>query len=90
MCTEHKLYPRQLGWERGGDSSRAAAREAQPTAHLCTHRFGPRQSEIKLGFTDIGRLNCEVKLTSFAASRLSEAEQVGGLTEGMGHRARAT
>ncbi|KAG2483161.1 hypothetical protein HYH03_017953 [Edaphochlamys debaryana] len=37
--------------------------------------FGPRQSEVKLGFTDTGRLNCEVRYTSFAAARASKAEQ---------------
>ncbi|KAG2423508.1 hypothetical protein HXX76_015256 [Chlamydomonas incerta] len=36
--------------------------------------FGPRQSEVKLGFSDTGRLNCEVRFTSFAAARLNKAE----------------
>ncbi|PNW69904.1 hypothetical protein CHLRE_17g697624v5 [Chlamydomonas reinhardtii] len=36
--------------------------------------FGPRQSEVKLGFTDTGRLNCEVRFTSFAAARLNKTE----------------
>ncbi|KAG2431358.1 hypothetical protein HYH02_013347 [Chlamydomonas schloesseri] len=36
--------------------------------------FGPRQSEVKLGFTDTGRLNCEVRFTTFAAARLNKAE----------------
>eukprot|EP00983_Pelagomonas_calceolata_P062035 1147111-Pelagomonas_calceolata.AAC.4 len=29
--------------------------------------FGPRQEERKFGFSETGRLNCEVRLTSFAA-----------------------
>ncbi|EFJ49848.1 hypothetical protein VOLCADRAFT_89262 [Volvox carteri f. nagariensis] len=37
--------------------------------------FGPRQSEVKLGFTDTGRLNCEVRLTSFASHKLAKSGQ---------------
>ncbi|GIL61021.1 hypothetical protein Vafri_15395 [Volvox africanus] len=37
--------------------------------------FGPRQSEVKLGFTDRGRVNCEVRFTSFSAHKLAKSGQ---------------
>ncbi|GLC36045.1 hypothetical protein PLESTB_000532000 [Pleodorina starrii] len=45
------------------------------TSKIMVGVFGPRQSEVKLGFTDTGRLNCEVRLTSFAAHKLAKAGQ---------------
>mmetsp|Transcript_34263 Transcript_34263/g.61816 ORF Transcript_34263/g.61816 Transcript_34263/m.61816 type:complete len:230 (-) Transcript_34263:194-883(-) len=38
--------------------------------------LGPRQAERKAGFTEKGRLNCEVKLTSFATAKQERQEQI--------------
>jgi len=46
--------------------------------------YGPRQSERKFGFTDSGRLTCEVSYTSWArkASDSTRQKQVGGRGHG--------
>ncbi|KAL6756474.1 ribosomal protein S5 domain 2-type protein [Haematococcus lacustris] len=37
--------------------------------------FGPRQSDRKLGFSDSGRLQCEVRFTSFAGGSATQTHQ---------------
>lgn len=39
-------------------------------------RYGPRQSEQKFGFSETGRLQCDVRLSSFAAQGMSKLQQV--------------
>lgn len=41
--------------------------------------YGPRPTDLRMGFSDTGRLNCEVKLTTFASATLSKTEQVSQL-----------
>ena len=40
--------------------------------------YGPRQSERKFGFSETGRLQCDVRLSSFAAQGLNKLQQVWG------------
>ncbi len=41
---------------------------------LC--RYGPRESKKAQAFSDIGRLNCDVKFASFSTSVRGKASQV--------------
>ncbi len=38
-------------------------------------RYGPRQAERKFGFSETGRLQCDVRMTSFASQGLSKQQQ---------------
>ena len=40
--------------------------------------YGPRQSERKFGFSETGRLQCDVRLSSFAAQGMNKLQQVWG------------
>ena len=43
-------------------------------------RFGPRQSDVKFGFSEQGRLLCEVRCTVFAGASSNKQEQVRAST----------
>lgn len=44
-------------------------------------RFGPRESKKAEVFSDIGRLNCDVKFASFATSVRGRASQVDSILQ---------
>ena len=44
--------------------------------HMCVCRYGPRQSERKFGFSDRGRLVCEVNYVSLAQTARGKQAQV--------------
>ncbi|PNH05619.1 Endoglucanase D [Tetrabaena socialis] len=75
---QNNLTVRMTGIRGWVDELRVSSvvRPSQAPLGALLSAFGPRQSEVKLGFTDTGRLNCEVRLTSFAAHKLSKAEQL--------------
>lgn len=69
--------PSLLAWP---DARPCSTPPASPPALTHARSFGPRQEERKFGFSDTGRLNCEVRLTSFAAGvGLGRQAQVGGV-----------
>jgi len=52
-----------------------------PVTPPCCVRYGPRQSERKHGFSDSGRINCEVTFTSWAR-RMSDRTRQLQVTSG--------
>jgi hypothetical protein len=46
--------------------------------------YGPRQSERKVGFSEQGRINCDVKLATFATRQRGKFGQVSADRRGLG------